>query len=328
MKIKLSSNRRPALQAGLLTVLFMVTQSTPASAAILANITGESGSVQRTQYAGAANGLLHDGGKSYDILEQQPAGYSVPAFPDVNTRHRPLEQMRHHIAYAGERSILFQGYDIPDEDCFPPVCPSDRQEVRLVGPYSSQAMRFDQWRYLRFYVKVHPSTTIGSQRAIVSQTWQLGSTRTSTRDPLGPAFAIMMSNVDAGRVRMEFTYRNNPVPGNTNKAITFASSIINKDQWYSFHVQMKAKYEGARGAILVWKNNANLVLEEALNYSATDDSSWKFHWGYPPEPDVEGGLRDAFDVRVGMYRPAPMDYLTFWMDNIRLTDTASSLSGN
>lgn len=300
-----------------------------ASAAVLANINGESGTTVRTQYAGTSNGILYDGGVGYEILEQKPAKYSVPAFPDVNTRHRPLENLRHQIAYAGQRSLIFQGYDIPTSDCDASFCPPDRQEVRLSGPGNASTMNFDEWRFLRFYIKVHPDTTVGPQRAIISQTWQIGSGGNAVRGALGPAFAVMMSNQDASRVNLDFTYRNNPDPSQ-NAAHTFASTVINKDQWYSFHVQMKAKYDGARGAILVWKNHdsSNLNVTEALNYSAIDDSSWKFHWGYPPEPTIAGGLENAFDVRVGLYRPAPMDNLTFWLDNVRLTDSAASMPGS
>src|SRR5688500_8887766 len=137
------------LSAGIL----IMTGAGEVYAAVIANINGESGTVVRTQYAGTANGILYDNGTGYKILEQQPAKYNVPAYPDVNTRHRPLENMRHQIAYAGQRSILFQGYNIPEADCPPGACPPDRQEVRLSGPGTSQTMGFDQWRYMRFYIK-------------------------------------------------------------------------------------------------------------------------------------------------------------------------------
>jgi hypothetical protein len=106
----------------------------------------------------------------------------------------------------------------------------------------------------------------------------------------------------------------------------FLTESVKRGEWVSFIIMLKPQYaaslpqnNNARGAILVWRmtpdqslllppNDISQILkdEKARNYSATDDTRYKFFWGYRPETaftaENQQGLTDRFDVRVGIYR--------------------------
>ncbi|MDP5210010.1 hypothetical protein [Microbulbifer sp. 2205BS26-8] len=291
---------------------------------VIARITGEGGSI--TVYGPPAGvntsttGHYSENFVEYPIVEQPSRPYL--GCSTLNERHREISRLKHHECHHGDRCIIFEGY--PETET---GCPSDREEIVLSHGNNPDAMGFGDWRYLRFYFKVHPDTKVGGQRAIISQVWQHDSTAYGSRPALGPAFAIFLRDhgSDPNKMYVDFTYRNEV--SKQNPAVTFHTDTIWKSSWYVYHVKMKARYDGPRGVILLWKNKGlhnKFSLEEAINYSSVYDGNYKFYWGYPPSP--ENGLQSKFSIRVGIYRPMT-DYFTFWMDSIKVTSTPIAMDG-
>jgi len=207
-------------------------------------------------------------------------------------------------------------------------------------------MQFGDWRYLKFTIRVHKNTLIGPSRQIISQMWQNHNGGIAP----GPALIVTLVNLSSTTYKLQFAHRNAAVNAAGGSAKTFAQSeVLTKrrdadgalDNWHRFHLKMEPVWDtsGPRGLVLVWADDSSVssldfTEANAINYCApaqpgqpADDaircpnSYHKFYWGLQPDTTMQ----DAFDMRIGTYRSAPMDYMTYWLDDIKLTSTQASL---
>jgi hypothetical protein len=268
-----------------------------------------------------AGNLVKDG-KGYLIVEQ----YSSPCNGrDRNARHEMLEHLLSDACLFGPRCLAFEGFAADDG------CGNDRIEVDLASSQSPAAMRFDEPRYLRFFLKVDPGLGALRNAPLISQIWQQSSVEYGNRPALGPAFAISITAdaQDETLVDVDFRYRNEI--SEENPPHFFVHRPIKKGEWHAFHVRMLPRFLGhpnGRGEILVWFDQGlDAVLDptRAINYSSVDDSSYRFYWGYVPDPQTR--LGGTFDVRVGLYRAEPLVSTKFWLDAVKLARDSNSLRG-
>jgi hypothetical protein len=260
------------------------------------------------------NGVLVMEGAPRRIVEQPPSDCGGGA--DINARHKSLEQLLSKACLFGPRCLVFEGLAAPAG------CSADRIEVDVASA-NEDGLRYGESGELSFYLKVDPDVVDLPEPALISQTWQFASVAIGKRPALGPAFSIaLISNQrDRDLVDVQFRYRN--VVGPRDGAHLFLVHPLRKGEWHKFAIHMTPRYDGhpdGRGEILVWVDPAPggpLELTRALNYDANDDGSYRFYWGYPPDPETR--LESAFDVRVGIYRPEPLTWLKFWLDGVRLT---------
>ncbi len=285
---------------------------------IVGRVTGEGGRIELLATpVGTHTANYVEGITTYPVVEQK-GGYPL------NKRHKAPERLKSGSSCIhGKRCLHFEGYATNE------TLPPDRLELNVARNDHPQAMGFDDWRYFRFYLRVHPDTNL-RRRSIITQVWQSGSTARPDRPALGPAFAIKLrQHPDPKKLYVDFTYRNDVSA--QNLAVTFHTDVILKNKWYNYHLKMLARhpgFSGGRGAILIFKDRGlcgSLPTEAAINYSAKDSSKYKFYWGYRPDPQTY--LKDTFDIRVGIYRPVPNGYFAFWMDSIKLTSTVSQMCG-
>jgi hypothetical protein len=249
--------------------------------------------------------------------------------------------------------ISFIGYGWPGTACT--TCAgalhdNDRLEITLSDSAGPDALRIDQWRYVRFYLFVDPATRpqVQSQGAVILQVWQDHNTRFA----MLPPFAIHLNNSAAGDdfVDLQFRARHDvPCPEDSEQEICYSPSppfhteTLRKGDWYNFHLALKPQpaVPGApRGAIQVWMQRG---LQFAFDPSVPprNDANKQFYWGYHPtnvSPDgnfCTVGLEDRcvkprFDVRVGFYRPSGANGVALTvmrMDSVKMTKSASAMPG-
>lgn len=294
---------------------------------IIARITGTGGTVRRLDPPqGSFRGVLREC-KDYRIVEQNQEAF--PNIPGLNTRHRAMERIRHHVCIHGDRCLIFEGYDKVISACNTGGCKLDRLEVVLSQALDTHAMRFDDPRFLRFYLKVSPNTDIS--HSLISQVWQLGSTGNKYgRKAVGPALSASLTpHPQANKAYINFVHRND---NNLPSGRRFFRTEITKGQWYNFHMLLIPRYVGfsppGRGLVLIWRNkglNNDLVNSQAINYDPAHSSKYKFFWGFKPGSGPTD-RKFTFDIRVGLYRPQG-DPITFWMDSLKLTTSRSAIKG-
>jgi hypothetical protein len=284
----------------------------------VSRVTGAGMSVLRLPgQQGALTGNLLKDGHAYAIVEQHLAA--------CNSRHQSLERLLSGGCLHGSTCLAFEGLFAPDG------CGSDRIEVKLADSERDSALRFGESRYLRFSLRVDPGVHELKKAALISQVWQASSVAVGRRPALGPVFAISIAenHRDSQQIDVDFRYRNEVSA--LNPPHPFATYPIKRDEWHTFHVQMTPRHVGhpdGPGEILVWVEqglHAELESTRALNYSAIEPTRYQFYWGYPPDPSTSLGSR--FDVRVGLYRPEPMTFVKFWLDDVKLTNDKAQLAG-
>jgi hypothetical protein len=152
------------------------------------------------------------------------------------------------------------------------------------------ALQFGEWRYLRFFIKIHPgfgfdaatgSLAGASRDFLAAQVWQRSSNAFEGRPSVSPAFSINIATTKPAMeaplnhapldcppnqqcVWAEFRYKNICNYGTCwdgyTKGGTFHTELIVKDQWVGFIIGMKPVHvpvlpwdPTARGAILIWR---------------------------------------------------------------------------
>jgi hypothetical protein len=266
-------------------------------------------------------GVLIMDGRPFRIVERDtPTECGVP----INSRHEPLEQLLSHECLFGPRCLGFEGRVAPTG------CGPDRIEVDLAS--DEHSLRFGQTGYFRFFFRVDPALVGLNEHSLISQVWQFASVAIGPRPAIGPAFSIAITSDpdDSDRVIMQFRYRN--TVSARDRATIFFEYPIKKGEWRSFHLELTPRYIGhpqGPGSILIWADRgldgARLEPELALNYRKNDPSSYNFYWGYPPDPSTR--LTEAFEVRVGIYRPEPLTSIKYWMDGIKFTRRREDIAG-
>jgi hypothetical protein len=304
------------------------------SSALIADLSLQSNmQLVRTAQTGYGhyNGYLTDGAtaRHYATLEAACNDTSDGSCDmQINMRHVELESLiRTANPTCGGNCLRFVGYTAPDATANPPVpacpnCDNDREEVVLDDTASNSdpnPLQFGQSRYESFWVDFGSvDSAPSSSYAVISQTWQ------AYEGPaLGPPFFVTTSNVSSSVVHLDFRYRNDTNKNGASKIITGVD--LKKGQWHRIDLELIPGYAGLyRGVVLIWIDRTNPVLvdSEAINYSATDDSSYHFFWGYTP---TAGGPINDFRITVGMYRPNPLFETWFWMRDIKLGLTDSSI---
>lgn len=257
-------------------------------------------------------GELVTEGKTHVLVEQLP-GSCGPR--NLNARHAPLEQLVSTNCLFGPHCLVFEGYQAPSG------CSSDRIELDL-AEYPN-GIRYGDTAHLRFFIRVDPRVTGLTTSALISQVWQYASIQIGNRPPLGPPFAISLhSNAEnPDLIDTQFRYRDEVSA--ENPPHFFLIQPITKGQWHSFDVRLTPRHVGhpdGPGEILVWLDagtGPNFDPKRALNYDERDSSRYRFHWGYPPDPQTR--LGPTFEVRVGIYRPEPLTWMKFWLDGVELT---------
>lgn len=262
------------------------------------------------------NGVLVMDGRPFRIVEQGPSRCSGDV--DINSRHEPLERLVSQACLFGPSCLSFQGLAAPSG------CGPDRIEVDIASA-GETGLHFGEVGDLRFHLRVDPAVKQLEEPNLISQTWQMASVAIGRRPAIGPAFSIaLISNPRSDElVDVQFRYRNTVTV--RDSAQLFLVHPIKKGDWVAFHVRMTPRYVGhpaGLGEILVWAGpdaTGELEPKRALNYGVPGaaESSYRFAWGYPLDPETR--LGDAFDVRVGIYRPEPLVWLKFELDGVELT---------
>lgn len=272
---------------------------------------------------GTVTGKLIEGDTTYLFVENSNDNY-MP-----NVRHaspgRLIQEGSPCLGGHGN-CLLFNAYGTPTDFTFSEKTGWSNDRLELVLSRGDlQALTFGQNTYLRFYIRLDTSFETPASEFIVSQVWQNSSS-------LGPVFAIyiIQDPQDPTQLGMSFRYRNDPnAPQQAEYAHEFHYERIARGTWYNYHLMLKPSYVGmasGRGAILIWKDvglNGSLIDTQAVNYSATDDTRYKFYWGFPPG----GSLGSTFDIRLGIYRGMPSKHAPVWFDSIKVTRSTAAMPG-
>lgn len=264
-------------------------------------------------------GELFMDGKTHVLVEQLPGSCGTR---NLNARHAPLEQLVSTNCLFGPRCLAFEGYQAAAG------CSSDRIELDLAG--YPNGIRYGDTAHLRFFIRVAPRVTGLITSALISQVWQYASVQIGKRPAVGPPFAISLSSNTEHPDLIDAQFRYRDEVSVENPPHFFLIQPITKGEWHSFDVRLTPRHVGhpdGPGEILVWLDaglGPDLDPKRALNYDERDSSRYRFHWGYPPDPQT--GLGPTFEVRVGIYRPEPLTWMKFWLDGIELTREPASLA--
>lgn len=267
-------------------------------------------------------GVLVMDGSPYRIVEREtPSRCDIGMH--INARHAPLEQLMSSACRAGARCLQFEGRAAPSG------CGPDRIEIDVAS--DEHALRFGDTGYLSFRLRVDPAVVGLGARALISQAWQFASVGIGDRPPLGPAFyvTLMSDPRDDDKVLIQFLYRNEVSAANPPHLI-YERAVV-KGEWHSFRMALTPRHLGhadGPGSILIWvdRDEGSLEPADAANFKANDPTTYRVYWGYPPDPKTR--LGGSFEVRVGIYRPEPLTFIRFWMDQVQFERERSALPGN
>jgi hypothetical protein len=222
-------------------------------------------------------------------------------------------------AEAHGHSFIFEGFDSTKR---PHV---ERLELQISqsGGSPDDVLQFGEWRYLRYFIKIHRSFGASNDDVLITQVWQRNSNAlldekgAVLRAAVGPAFSVNLTaaadppadprcSVAPGpsTINAQFSYRNDSNSewaaqnGRGPARVPFLTCVLPKDQWLGFAVAMRPAHEPRestdptkRGTILVWKLDTatglsfgpNLPVTAAANYDSEDESKYRFYWGFRPE---------------------------------------------
>jgi hypothetical protein len=222
-------------------------------------------------------------------------------------------------AEARGHSFLFEGFD---SSAHPRV---ERFELQIApsGGSADEVMEFGEWRYLRYFIKIHPKFEPSQDDVLITQIWQRNSnplfdeSGVKLRDSVGPRLSVNLTATadlppnpscsvppGPGTVNAQFAYRNDSnnewaaKQGKGRMRVPFLTCALPKNTWLGFLIAMRPMHEPLastdpkeRGTILVWKLDTatglsfgpKLPLEKAANYDPADDSKYRFYWGSRPE---------------------------------------------
>ena len=196
-------------------------------------------------------------------------------------------------------------------------------QISQSGGSPDDVLQFGEWRYLRYFIKIHRSFGASKDDVLITQVWQRNSNPlldekgTVLRASVGPAFSVNLTSaatpppdprcsVPAGpaTINAQFSYRNDSNSewaaqnGRGPDRVPFLTCVLPKDQWLGFAIAMQPVHEprestdpAKRGTILVWKLDTatglsfgpNLPVTKAANYDSQDESKYRFYWGFRPE---------------------------------------------
>ncbi|HWA73981.1 MAG TPA: hypothetical protein VG937_16680 [Polyangiaceae bacterium] len=208
-----------------------------------------------------------EGGKTFSLKED--ADFA---------RHRSPQLLRTEggvTSAHGNRVLIFDGYASSHSS----LSITDRLEVQLNdgGDGDATAFQFNDWRYLRFFIKLQPgfgfdtgtNSIAGPLRdVLVSQVWQRSSNAltgaSSARSSVSPAFSINLATakptvMDPRAIHQpldcpankqcvwaEFRYKNDcnyrTCAGGYTGGGTFHTELIVKDEWVGFIIAMKPSF--------------------------------------------------------------------------------------
>lgn len=225
-------------------------------------------------------------------------------------------------ACRGEReghSFIFEGFDSSKR---PRV---ERLELQIAqsGGSPAEVLEFGEWRYLRYFIKIHRSFGVSDEGVLITQVWQRDSNALLDdqgrvlRTAVGPAFSVNLSAAaepapdprcsvpaGAGTVNVQFSYRNDSHSewaernGRGPSKVAFLTCVVQKDQWLGFAIAMQPAHEPQLdsdprrlGTILIWKLDTatglsfgpNLPVSAAANYDPEHEGKYRFYWGFRPE---------------------------------------------
>lgn len=276
----------------------------------------------RVPQKGPQTGVLVMNGRPLFIVEQFPS--SCNGERSINSDHAPLEQLPTRDCFFEAQCLAFEGFAAPRRTCGP-----DRIEVDLGIAEDPSGLHYGETSYLQFFIRVDPDFERNLEGSLIMQAWQGYSTAYGARPALGPAFSILLVSSPGSDDVVDLEFRTRTEVSAEDRHRVFGRYPISKGTWHSVRLELTPRYVGhpdGPGQILVWLDQGpepTLAPERAINYDAHDPSHYRFHWGYPPDPETR--LGSSFDVRMGIYRAGPYTRFKFGLDGIVLTRDKAEL---
>lgn len=205
-------------------------------------------------------------------------------------------------------SFLFEGFD---RSARPRVERLELQVSQSGGP-PENVLQFGEWRYLRYFIKIHPKFGLSRHDVLITQVWQRNSNSLLDvggkvlRAAVGPAFSVNLTGAaepppdprcsapaaaaSGGTVNAQFSYRNDSSSewatqrGLGPERVVFLTCALPKDTWLGFVIAMKPAYEprestdpAQRGTILVWKLDTRTGLSFGPNLPVESAANYQAH---------------------------------------------------